>query len=196
MPNEPLTQVLPIDEWVYWFKDHLLSSKIEHETVRAFLFHLVDLGILAKSGKDLWKISSLDPEIDMGLSELKRRMMDLSQTREGFAIVFFLSRPEGAPSPSWNFESLFAADGGGTIVNENRSAKPEKSSDLSNLQIVKKIGRQLQPFLEMENRALSRLQGPNTSKEDAQKIYNHIFSQIREKAKPRQWEQISRKRHK
>ncbi|NIP99626.1 MAG: hypothetical protein GWM98_03650, partial [Nitrospinaceae bacterium] len=73
---------------------------------------------------------------------------------------------------------------------------PERASDFSNLQIVKKVGRQLKPFLELEKNLLSRLQGPHTGKEDAQKIFNYILGKTQHKAQPRQWEQLSRRRHK
>ena len=73
--------------------------------------------------------------------------------------------------------------------------KPERASDLSNLQIVKKVGRQLEPFLKAESTIVSRLIGEHTSKADARLLFNYMFGKMGSKAQPRKWEQLSRKRH-
>ena len=78
---------------------------------------------------------------------------------------------------------------------EIRNTNPEFASDLSNLQIVKKVGQQLKPFLDVENKIVSKLQGKYTNKADARHLFQYIFGKINSKAKPRKWEQLSRKRH-
>ncbi len=72
----------------------------------------------------------------------------------------------------------------------------KKASDLSNLQIVKKIGRQLEPFIELEKKFNQCVEGPNTSKEEARILFSYLLGKNREKGKPREWEQLSRRRHK
>ena len=71
----------------------------------------------------------------------------------------------------------------------------EVSSDLSNLQIVKKWGNQLRPFLDLEQKIIARLKGEYTTREDAQRLFSYILDKTRKKASPKQWEQLSRKRH-
>ena len=82
-----------------------------------------------------------------------------------------------------------------TVLSKDRPLI-SKSSDLSNLQIVKKVGRQLSPFLEMEKKYIARLEGPQTSKKDAQKMYQYIFGKTFQKSTPLPWQQLSRRRHK
>ena len=71
----------------------------------------------------------------------------------------------------------------------------KKSSDLSNLQIVKKWGSQLRPFLDVEQKTIERLQGKFTTQEDAQWLFSYILNKTRKKSPAKKWEQISRKRH-
>ena len=78
---------------------------------------------------------------------------------------------------------------------KKNTIKPEIASDLSNLQIVKKVGKQLKPFLDVETKIVSKLQGQHTTKIDARHLFQYIFGKINSKAKPRKWEQLSRKRH-
>ena len=83
-------------------------------------------------------------------------------------------------------------------INRKQSKLPpdiKPASDLSNLQIVKKVGKQLQPFLRLEESIVSRLTGKQAGKQDAQKLFHYMFEKIGTKAEPRVWEQLSRKRH-
>jgi len=52
----------------------------------------------------------------------------------------------------------------------------KKSSNLSNLQIVKKWGSQLSPFLDVEQKTIERLRGTYTSQEDAQWLFSYILN--------------------
>ena len=69
------------------------------------------------------------------------------------------------------------------------------ASNLSNLQIVKKVGKQLQPFLQIEESVVSRLIGEYVDKQDAQNLFHYMFGKAGAKAEPKVWEQLSRKRH-
>lgn len=176
-------------QWVSWFKDGIVPPDLDDEVVQSFLRHLADLEVLVPCGEGEWKFSSgadSEPSPESLRKILQGRLEVLSQTEEGFAVGYFLLHRSADPRP-------IPIDSG--VQPPSGISMPEKASDLSNLQIVKKVGRQLKPFLEQEKIVLSRLQGVCTGKEDAQRIFHYIFSQTREKAGPRKWEQISRKRH-
>ena len=79
--------------------------------------------------------------------------------------------------------------------NDGFVPKVKPASNLSNLQIVKKVGKQLQPFMRMEEDVISRLVRTHVDKQDAQKLFHYMFSKVGFKAEPRVWEQLSRKRH-
>ena len=81
------------------------------------------------------------------------------------------------------------------IFNKNYLPGDKKSSNLSNLQIVKKWGSQLRPFLDVEQKTIVRLRGEVTSQEDAQWLFSYILNKTRKKSPAKKWEQISRKRH-
>ena len=117
-------------------------------------------------------------------------MMRMAHTEIGFAMPFFIGF-EKLKLPA--IESLLESKG--LAVKNKNTPKPELASDLSNLQIVKKVGRQLKPFLEAESIIVKRLLGKRTSKADARKLFQYMFGKINSKAQPRKWEQLSRKRH-
>jgi hypothetical protein len=81
------------------------------------------------------------------------------------------------------------------LFKKNYLPGEKKSSDLSNLQIVKKWGSQLSPFLDVEQKTIERLRGTYTSQEDAQWLFSYILNKTRKKSPAKKWEQISRKRH-
>ena len=114
----------------------------------------------------------------------------MSRTKSGLALSFFIGF-EKIDLPT--LEALIGSEKSND--REKRNTKPELASDLSNLQIVKKVGKQLKPFLEVENKIISKLQGNYTTKVDARHLFQYIFGKINSKAKPLQWEQLSRKRH-
>ncbi len=70
------------------------------------------------------------------------------------------------------------------------------SSNLSNLQLVKKYGRQVQSFVELEKSFTDKLLGEHTTLKEARKLFNFILSRMKQKTEPRPWEQLSRRRHK
>jgi hypothetical protein len=179
-------------DWVTIVKENFTSDDLEDETLYAFLNYLIDLGLLIPSENDSlrWKGLANDLEKHEQIPVIQTDLLGASQSEPGFALPFFI-RLETNKLPT--LESLI-----GTEDEKARSKiipKAERSSDLSNLQIVKKVGRQLEPFLKAESTIVSRLIGEHTTKVDAQRLFHYIFGKLGSKAQPRKWEQLSRKRH-
>ena len=182
---------MKISDWINFLKENFISDNLEDETLYALLNYLIDLGLLVSTENDFleWQGLSNDVERVEKIRVMQTDFLRLSQSEPGFALPFFVRIDTGLPT----LESL--------IETKEKKAKskiigqPEASSDLSNLQIVKKVGRQLEPFLIAESTIVSRLIGVRTTKADAQQLFHYIFGKIGSKAEPRKWEQLSRKRH-
>lgn len=169
-------------------------SDVDDATVAAICCHLADLEVLEKSGEEGWKFI---PDLEGSLAveeEIKKRLYDLCATDQGFALRYFLKDP---PVPlttndSPEQETSEAKD----KPNNNPQLLDQKTSNLSNLQIVKKYGRQVQSFIELEKSYTEKLIGPHTTLKEARKMFNFILSRMKQKTEPRSWEQLSRRRHK
>lgn len=178
--------------WVTILKENFTSDDLEDETLYAFLNYLIDLGLLIPSENDSlrWQGLANDLKREEQIPVMQTDLSRVSQTESGFALPFFI-RLKTIKLPT--LDSL--------IKTEEKKArskiipKPERASDLSNLQIVKKVGRQLEPFLKAESKIVSRLIGEHTTKADARRLFNYMFGKMGSKAQPRKWEQLSRKRH-
>lgn len=190
-------QVHTLDQWAVWFKRELAPQDLDGNGVLAYLHYFSDLGIfdfISIDGK--WRISGI--EVDSNLDGIREKVLNIlekiSLTEKGFALNYFLGRhPEVSTINNKTTKPLIANK---PAVNKNREASNlEKASDLSNLQIVKKVGRQLQPFLEFERETVARLIGTHTQKKEARVIFNFILRHTRKEAEPKKWEQLSRKRH-
>lgn len=185
-----------LDQWAVWFKKEFAPEDLDRAGVLAFMHHFADLGILESSSDEgQWKLAGMDS--DSNSENIRKKVLDrletLSKTTAGFALNFFLGRqPELSPA---NQETAASVKKITPKVNA-RVPNLEKASDLSNLQIVKKVGRQLKPFLEFEKETVSRLMGIHTQQKEARLIFNFILRHTRKKAEPKKWEQLSRKRHK
>ena len=179
-------------DWVTILKENFTSDDLEDETLYALIKYLIDLGLLVPSENDSlrWRGLVNDLEKDEQRSVMQTDLLRVSKSEPGFALPFFI-RLQTVKLPT--LESLV-----GTVEKKAESKtipKPERSSDLSNLQIVKKVGRQLEPFLKAESTIVSRLIGEHTTKSDARRLFHYIFGKLGSKAQPRKWEQLSRKRH-
>ena len=180
-----------ISDWINFLKENFISDDLEDETLYALLNYLIDLGLLVAIENDSleWQGLSNDVETVEKIQVMQIDFLRVSQSEPGFALPFFVRIDKELPT----LESL--------VETKEKKAKskiigqPEASSDLSNLQIVKKVGRQLEPFLKAESTIVSRLIGVRTTKVDAQQLFHYIFAKIASKAEPRKWEQLSRKRH-
>jgi hypothetical protein len=179
-------------EWVKWLKQILPASNLEDATVQSLLHHLADLEIFSAVGDASWKLSSLS-DAKAGSNSLQQEFLDhlkiISGTSRGFILGYFLG--DSRPLSHALLENSSDVSEAGPKLDQ---VPAKSSSNLSNLQIVKKVGRQLQPFIELENKVTSRLLGKYTGKEDAQRIFHYVLS--KEKSTPKKWEQLSRKRHK
>jgi hypothetical protein len=179
-------------DWVTILKENFTSDNLEDETLYSLLNYLIDLGLIVPSENDSlrWVGLSSDLEIAEQIPVMQTDFLRMSQTEPGFALPFFISL-EMVKLPT--LETFI-----GTEEKKGRSKtipKPERASDLSNLQIVKKVGRQLEPFLKAESTIVSRLIGEHTTKIDARRLFHYMFGKMSSKAQPRKWEQLSRKRH-
>ncbi len=193
-----LYQAHSLDEWTEWFKKEFAPSDLDSDGVIAFMHHFADMEILestADMGK--WKLAGIDlnsnPENIR--DQVKGRLETVSRTQDGFAVAFFLGRSTEIPAVNKETSESPSEKRTAPKIKKNTPNR-EIASDLSNLQIVKKVGRQLQPFLEMEKATVSRLVGTHTQPKEARVIFNFILRHTKTKAEPKKWEQLSRKRHK
>ena len=183
-----------LTSWAKLLNSGILVSGVDDATTVALCGHLADLGVLEKSSEDNWRLgSSLEGSFNVE-EELERLLKDICGTEKGFAVCYFLNDP---PPPKITNDS---PDQNSLEKDENLKSNPQlldqKTSNLSNLQLVKKYGRQVQSFVELEKKYTERLLGPNTTSKQARKIFNFILSRMKQKTEPRPWEQLSRRRHK
>mgnify|MGYP003690142199 FL=1 len=182
---------MKISDWINFLKENFIFDDLDDETIYALLNYLIDLGLIVSTENDFFEWQGLSKDVQRveKIRVMQTDFLRLSQSEPGFALPFFVRIDTGLPT----LESLIE-------TNEKKAkskiiGQPAASSDLSNLQIVKKVGRQLEPFLKAESAIVTRLIGVHTTKSDAQQLFHYIFGKIGSKAEPRKWEQLSRKRH-
>ena len=185
------------DLWFEWFRDGILNTDIDGTGETPILHYLLDLSVLESEGNGLLKLSKVSKE--QSSHEVKNRQLealnDLSKTENGFALVYFLSSFSDKKLPPLITEERISSSKRKNIFKKSYLHGEKKSSNLSNLQIVKKWGSQLRPFLDVEQKTIERLQGKFTTQEDAQWLFSYILNKTRKKSPAKKWEQISRKRH-
>lgn len=182
-----------ISSWIELLKARILVSDVDPATAAALCCHLADLGVLKKSGEDNWKLT---PVADSSLTveeEVEKCLKDLCTTDQGFALRYFLNDPPPPIANDTPDEKISEAENN---AKSNTQLLDQKTSNLSNLQIVKKYGRQVQSFIELEKSYTEKLLGPQTTLKEARKMFNFILSRMQQKTEPRSWEQLSRRRHK
>jgi len=172
-------------EWVAHLKEHFLLPDVDEETAKALFAYLTDLELWTPEGRDYWA---------MGSDDLGKELRSLSGSERGFALKYFLRDPSisaeiGEGEPSGERETKNVSTG-------NPELLERKTSNLSNLQIVKKYGRQMESFIDLEKQLTEKLTGKNTTRIDARKLFNFILTKMKAREKPRAWEQLSRRRHK
>ncbi len=187
---------MSLADWTSFFIEFIVSDDLSEEVAESFLRHLTDLGALVPLDGDIWHWSGCDSQIDSKslLAKVQRDLESLSDSESGFALAYFIGYK------NLNKKSLVAESDSFDSKNIDRkgsepSSAVKPASDLSNLQIVKKVGKQLQPFLQIEEAIVSRLVGKHAGKQDAQRLFHYMFGKVGSKAEPRVWEQLSRKRH-
>lgn len=188
----------PIDkhtsDWLVRLRE-LWGAEDLDESLELALFHyLADLNIFEECGNDMWRFAG-EVEGDGNIDKALRSVLEgKGQTEPGFALAHLLLEPnESIKSPESGAEA--GSKTGERSIFSRSKGLPKKSSDPSTLQIVKKVGRQLESFIELEKSYLEKLPGNHTTKKDARKIYNFALSRMKQKADPLPWEQLSRRRH-
>jgi len=184
----------PVSSWVELLKNGILVSDVEDAAAAALCCHLADLGVLEKVGEENWSLVSYSEGSLQVEEEMRKRLNDLCATEQGFALRYFLKDPPVSQAAD-NFQNEETPEGKDTSKS-NPQLLDQKTSNLSNLQIVKKYGRQVQSFIELEKSYTEKLLGPHTTLKEARKIFNFILSRMKQKTEPRPWEQLSRRRHK
>jgi len=190
--NTPLSKNMEPSDWVKILKENFIPNDLNDDACYSLIHYFEDLGLLTKKNKGVLVWSGLSKELSWDDQKLiiQESILKMSQTKAGLALSFFIGfKKIDLPA----LESLIGSERSND--RKKRTTKPELASDLSNLQIVKKVGKQLKPFLEIENKIVSKLQGEYTTKTDARHLFQYIFGKTNSKAKPREWEQLSRKRH-
>ena len=183
-------------EWIRFFMEFILSDDLKEEVTESFIRHLAELGVLVSVDDNMWQWKDCDSPVDSEKLMLKVQsdLELLSATEPGFALAYFIGYKD------LNKKPLFTITGSSDSKSANEKRKEsvphgKPASNLSNLQIVKKVGKQLQPFLQIEESVVSRLIGEYVDKQDAQKLFHYMFGKAGSKAEPKVWEQLSRKRH-
>ena len=183
---------MSLDAWGKFLIEFIVSSDLSEELVGSFLRHLADLGVLLPCDDDVWEWCNSEVELKNLIARIKKDLESLSDSESGFALAYFIGYKKLNKKPL--DDKVDTKDN----INRKQSKLPpdiKPASDLSNLQIVKKTGKQLQPFLQIEESVVSRLTGKHVGKQDAQKLFHYMFGKACAKAEPRVWEQLSRKRH-
>ena len=181
--------------WAAWLKDDLLAAEVDEATAAALCGHLADLGVLKRAGEGDWGIASPFTESAISFQEqMAQRLNDLCATEKGFALHYFLKPSSDTQKIGESGEPEPSQAGDNPESNARLSERP--TSNLSNLQLVKKYGRQVQSFVELEKSVTDKLLGEHTTLKEARKMFNFILSRMKQKTEPRPWEQLSRRRHK
>ena len=190
--NTPLPEKMEPSDWVKTLKEYFIPDDLNDEACLSLIHYFEDLGLLCTIDREVLVWSGLSKELgwDAQKTIIQDSILKMSQTEEGLELSFFIGfKKVDLPT----LESLIGSEKSND--RQKITTQPELASDLSNLQIVKKVGKQLKPFLDVENKIVSKLQGKHTTKIDARHLFQYIFGKINSKAQPRKWEQLSRKRH-
>ena len=196
-PHEAPGLSYPEDLWLNWFKDEIFNADIDDTGAKSVLHYLFDLNLLINDGGQLFKI--LGVQSGQSSNEVKKillkKMNTSYHTEVGFALVYFISNFSKSKLPPLKLKEHSSDVIKKNIFGKSSMSRQKKTSNLSNLQIVQKLGNQLRPFLDLERQTISRLRGAYTSKTDAQWLFNYILDKTRKKSPAKKWEQLSRKRH-
>ena len=193
---------MSLNEWIRFFIEFIVSNDLSEELVGSFLRHLADLGVLLPFDGDIWEWRACNSEVELKnlIARVKKDLESLCDSESGFALPYFIGYKNLYKKSLQFDDEANASSKNPPKINITRkrseySSDIQPASDLSNLQIVKKTGKQLQPFLQIEESVVSRLTGKHVGKQDAQKLFHYMFGKVCAKAEPRVWEQLSRKRH-
>lgn len=177
-------------DWISLLKEGIVTPDANDEVLHSFIKHLANLGIFESRGGEMWALALRDvsSSVETIHEALLRNFDALRKGESGFILRYFLSR-ETSPNNDFPLPAMDKHF-------KESDGRPKKTSDLSVHHIVRKMGRQLSPFIEFEKNIVSRLEGGCVSRSDAKKLYKFMLSKMRDREKPRHWEQVSRRRHK
>ena len=183
--------------WFVWLQDGILNDDIDPNGEKPILHYLIDLNIFTINSTGLLKISMItdnQPSNTVKTSLIKS-LKSMGQDKKGFALLYFLTGFSEDQLPPLSLGDVSNDIKRKNIFNKGYLPGKNKSSNLSNLQIVKKWGNQLRPFLDLEQKTIARLQGKHTSQKDSQWLFSYILNKTKKKSPANKWEQLSRKRH-
>ena len=186
---------MSMDEWISFFVEFIVPDDLSEDIVELFLRHLMDLKVLTLVDDKFWEWKTCNSQVHSEnlIAVVQNNLESLCDLDSGFALPYFIGFKNLSEK---TIDAKSKLLGKGSTKRHGEPSKNNKpASDLSNLQIVKKVGKQLQPFLQIEESIVSRLVGENVSKQDAKKLFHYMFGKMNSKAEPRVWEQLSRKRH-
>ncbi|CAI2718230.1 hypothetical protein [Nitrospina watsonii] len=189
-----------LEQWVERLQAGIWAGDVAGELSRALFLHLADLDLFEAAGDNAWRLNGFagnEADADALHAFLQARTRELACTEAGFALIYFLKNPPQRPEPEFLKQGKQGPPPRSKdLFRSEKKALPKGSADPSNLQIVKKVGRQMESFMALEKQFIERVQGTHTTRRDARKIYNAALGKIRDRAAPQSWEQISRRRHK
>jgi len=191
--------VLSEESLLALLRREIVREGVGDKVLKSLIRHLADLALLQTGDGTHWKLAGTDPDSEISWAQiLRERMIALCREKQGSALKFFIKNPPDNLPPSLfelqpeGFQGTLSEG----LISPQGGLLPKTSSNLSNLQIVKKVGRQLSPFIELETRCLEKLEGTQTTRQDARNLFNFVIGLMKEKGTPRPWEQLSRRRHK
>jgi hypothetical protein len=193
---------MSLDKWANIFVESIFPNDLLDEVVDPFFKYLADLEVLIPCDGDMWEWKGFDSQLNSEnlIDVIKNDLESLCDLNRGFVLPYFIGYKEiykkplqFNPEPDRFFKGSLEKNK--KLKHSEGSLNIKPASDLSNLQIVKKIGKQLQPYLQIEASITTQLTGKYVSKQDAQKLFHYMFGKMGMKAEPRVWEQLSRKRH-
>ena len=183
--------------WFAWLRDGVLNNDIDTNGEKPILHYLIDLNIFKVNSTGLLKIvmATDNQSSETVKISLIESLKSMSQDKNGFALLYILAGFSENQLPPLSLGDVSTEIKRKNIFNKGYLPSVNKSSNLSNLQIVKKWGNQLRPFLDLEQKTIARLQGMHTSQKDSQWLFNYILNKTKKKSPAKKWEQLSRKRH-
>ena len=114
---------------------NILTPDVDSATVVALCCHLADLGILEKGEEENWALVPVSGNSLPVEEQMEKRLNDLCTTEQGFALRYFLKDPPPPIVNSTHDEGVSEAE---DKPKSNPQLLVQKTSNLSNLQIVKK----------------------------------------------------------
>ncbi|MCF8720538.1 hypothetical protein [Nitrospina gracilis] len=194
------SQTFTPEGWAARLQEAVWSPEVEIRVRQALCLYLADLGLFEVVSEQEWRLIGFDGPVEdeeAVRKYLKKRVSELACTDAGFALVYFLNDPPDRPEPEFlRMEEPPPSARSKGLFPREKKIPPKGSADPSNLQIVKKVGRQMGSYIALEKEFIDRVVGTHTTRAEARKIFNAALAKIRSKAKPQSWEQISRRRHK